>query len=179
MTTAHPRRFHRRIGTSVAVLAGLAILHVGSAGGLTGLAADVWTYRAQREELAEDEQATADLDGRMALSAARTEFRVGLHDRMLAGHVPIRAAAAEYRACVGPDEVFDRMLAAIAAGSDDAERMANYLLTSLTKSRAVDSPTRHRLADEFRAEFGRHPQFDAPPATGERPVAAGTPFRSP
>ena len=179
MTTAQPRRFHRRIGTSVAVLAGLAILHVGSAGGLKGLAADVWTYRAQRAELAEGEQATADLDGRIALSAARTEFRVGLHDRMLAGHVPIRAAAAEYRECVGPDEVFDRMLAAIAAGSDDAERMANYLLTSLTKSRAVDSATRHRLADEFRGEFGRHPQFDAPPATGERPVAADTPFRSP
>jgi len=179
VTTAQPRRFHRRIGTSVAVLAGLAILHVGSAGGLKGLAADVWTYRAQRAELAEGEQATADLDGRIALSAARTEFRVGLHDRMLAGHVPIRAAAAEYRECVGPDEVFDRMLAAIAAGSDDAERMANYLLTSLTKSRAVDSATRHRLADEFRGEFGRHPQFDAPPATGERPVAADTPFRSP
>ena len=179
MTTAHPRRFHRRIGTSVAVLTGLAILHVGSAGGLKGLAADVWTYRAQREELAADERVTADIDDRIAASGVRTEFRVGLHDRMVAGHVPIRAAAVEYRECVGPDEVFDRMLAAIADGSDDAERLANYLLTSLTKSREVDSATRHRLDDEFRAEFGRHPQFRTPSSTGERPVATGTPFRTP
>ena len=156
----------RRVLVSVAVVGGLAILQLGSAGGLPGLAADVWEYRTRSEELTRYESRTAELDALTTAAAERSEFRSGLHDRMLAGDTPIREAAAEYRAFVGSDPYFDSVLEAVTTGSDDSERVANYVLTSLVKGRKVDTATRHRLGEEFHAAYGRDPDFRHPPEYG-------------
>ncbi len=156
----------RRILVSVAILGGLAILQIGSVGGLPGLATDAWEYRTRSEELNEYELFTAELDARVAAAEERTEFRSGLHDRLLTSDTAIREAAAEYRAFVGSDTYFDSILEAVTTGADDSERLANYLLTSLTKGRRVDPAARHRLAEEFHASFGRAPDFQHPPEYG-------------
>lgn len=149
----------RRLGTVAAVLGGLAILHVTAPGGLAGVAADLRDSRVKNAELAEYEQDNAELNEQMAVAGDRTAYRLDLLDRLVANRLGVRAAADDFRGFVGADPRFDRMLFAVSAGEDDAERVANYLLTSLVRARPLAPATRQRLADEFRREFGRPPAF--------------------
>lgn len=140
-------------------LGGLALLHFGSAGGLSGLLSDLWEYRSQREGLAHDRERTAELDSQFAATAERAEFRQALLDQVVEGQLPLTRAVAEYRAFTAGDPAFAQILASVANGSDESERLANYLLTSLTSSRSLAPVTRQRLAAEFRAAYGRDPEF--------------------
>jgi len=161
----------RRLGTAAAVLGGLAILQFTSAGGLAGIASDLRDCRARNAELAESLHDTEELDERRAVAAARTAYRLDLLEQLVANRLALRAACDEFRRFVGDDPHFDRQLLAVSSGADDAERVANYLLTSLVRARPVDAATRRRLADEFGREFGHPPEFLTPPyhttASGE------------
>jgi len=163
VNSPHVSFFRRCLGTATAILGGLAVLHFTAAGGLPRLAADLRDCHARNAELAENERAGEELDEQLVLTAARTEYRLGLLDELVAKRLTLRVACGEFRRFIGSDSRFDRTLLAIAGGSDDTERLANYLLTSLVKAGPVDAGTRSRLADEFRHEFGQPPEFVAPP----------------